>query len=204
MPAYATRRRPPRTLTENEQARLLKITGEHARGFRDHVLFTLALGTGLRESELLALDVGDVATAQRKIRRRIVLRVFKRCTDSPAPQEVFLPDNLVYKLRRFVAWKSRQGESLEPDAPLFVSRHGKRLSSRMTREAFRRWQKRAGLSRLCSFHALRHSYCQNLYTRTRDLRLVQRAARHASINTTTIYADPSDDDLLRAVRDLAC
>lgn len=204
MTAYATRRRPPRTLTETEQATLLKLTGEHARGFRDHMLFALALGTGLRESEVLALDVGDVADHRGKVRRRIVLRVFKRCTETPAPQEVFLPDGLVYKLGRFLKWKAARGESTAADAPLFVSRRKSRLSSRRAREAFRVWQERCGLPRTLSFHSLRHSFCQNLYGKTRDLRLVQRAARHASVTTTTIYAHPSDEDLLRAVRELAC
>jgi len=204
MTAYASQRRPPRTLTEIEQARLLKISGEHVRGFRDHMIFALALGTALRESELLALNVGDVADRRNKPKRRIVLRVFKRCTDQPAPQEVFLPDGLVYKLGRFLGWKARRGESLEPEAPLFMSRHGKRLSSRMAREAFRRWQDRAGLDRSYSFHCLRHTACTNVYRRERDIRLVQRFARHVNISTTTIYAQPSDEDLLRAVRDLAC
>ena len=204
MTAYATQRRPPRTLTEVEQATLLKVTGDHARGFRDHVLFALALGTGLRESELLALDVGDVIDQRGKVKRRITLRVFKRCTDSPAPQEVFLPDSLVYKLGKFMRWKCARKESSASEAPLFISRNGNRLSARRLRETFRDWQSKAGLSRTHSFHALRHTFCQNLYSRTRDLRLVQRAARHANITTTTIYAQPSDEDLLRAVRDLAC
>jgi hypothetical protein len=51
------------------------------------------------------------------IKRRIALRVFKRCTKRPAPQEIFLPDSLHYKLGRLLAWKKRRGESLAPDAP---------------------------------------------------------------------------------------
>jgi hypothetical protein len=39
----------------------LKVTGEHRAGFRDHVLYAMALGTGLREHELVALDMGDGA-----------------------------------------------------------------------------------------------------------------------------------------------
>lgn len=38
----------------------MKVTGEHRAGYRDHVIFAVALGAGLREHELLALDVGDV------------------------------------------------------------------------------------------------------------------------------------------------
>lgn len=203
--SYAERtRKPPRTLTEAEQARLLKTTGEHRDGFRDHVLFSLALGTGLRESELVALDVGDVSPDGKKVRRRVALRVFKRAADDPAPQEVFLPDGVFYKLEKYLRWKEARGESLAADAPLFVSRNHRRLSARMLRETFRVWQERAGFDRRHNFHALRHTCCTNAYRRTRDIRLVQRIARHKNIQTTTLYAIPSDEDLLQAVRELPC
>ena len=204
MSSYATIPRPPRTLTEVEQAAVLRATGEHRDGFRDHVLLSLALGTALREHEIAALDVGDVLHEDGHIRRRIALRVFKRSSTDPAPQEVFLPDALWYKLGKLIAWKRSRGESVEAGAPLFVSRRGQRIATRTLRHLFRVWQDRAGLDRRFSFHALRHSALTNLYRRTRDIRVVQRLARHRDINTSTIYAGPSDDDVLRAVRDLPC
>jgi site-specific recombinase XerD len=203
--SYAERtRKPPRTLTEAEQARLLKTTGEHRGGFRDHVLFSLALGTGLRQSELVGLDVGDVSPDGKKVRRRVTLRVFKRASEDPTPQEVFLPDAVFYKMEKYLRWKAMRGEILACDAPLFVSRNHRRLSTRMLREGFRLWQERAGFDRRHNFHALRHSALTNVYRRTRDIRLVQRLARHRNIQTTTVYAAPSDEDLLRAVRELPC
>jgi integrase len=204
MSSYSTVPRPPRTLTEVEQAAVLRAAGEHRDGFRDHVLLALALGTALREHEIAALDVGDVLHQDGRIRRRIALRVFKRSSTDPAPQEVFLPDALWYKLGKLVAWKRGRSESLAPDAPLFVSRRGQRIATRTLRHLFRVWQERAGLDRRFSFHALRHSALTNLYRRTRDIRVVQRLARHRDINTSTIYAGPSDDDVLRAVRELPC
>ena len=42
----------------------------------------------------------------------------------------------------------------------------------------------------------------HLYHCTKDIRLTQRFARHKSILTTSIYAHPSDEDLVRAVREL--
>lgn len=205
MSAYAAAiARPPRTLTEAEQARVLKVTGERRDGFRDHVIFALALGTGLREHELTALDVGDVLHDDGRIRRRIALRTFKRSSNEPATQEVFLPDAVWYKLSKFIGWKKTSGEDLGADSPLFISRRGTRIATRTLRYLFRLWQERAGFDRPFSFHALRHSALTNAYRSTRDIRLVQRLARHKSVDTTTIYAAPSDEDILRAVRDLPC
>ena len=91
MPAYAaTVRRAPRTLVESEQSRLLKLTGEHRRGFRDHVILSIALGTALREHEIAALDVGDIVNEHGRIRRRVPLRVFKRSNMDVESQQVFL------------------------------------------------------------------------------------------------------------------
>lgn len=205
MPAYATTiARPPRTLTDAEQARLLKTTGEHRDGYRDHVIFAVALGTGLREHEIAALNVGDVVADGARVRRRIYLRVFKRSADEPATQEVFVPDSLWFKLAKFVVWKRSASESLAPEAPLFISRLGKRIATRTLRHLFRVWQQRAGFDRPFNFHALRHSCLTNAYRSSRDIRLVQRLARHKSVDTTTIYAGPSDEDVLQVVRELPC
>jgi integrase/recombinase XerC len=53
---------------------VLKVTGEHRAGYRDHCLFAMALGTGLREHELIALCVGDVFRDGRP--RWLLLSVF--------------------------------------------------------------------------------------------------------------------------------
>lgn len=201
---YAASTLPPKTLTELEQAKLLKVTGEHARGFRDHVLIATAIGTALREHELLALDVGDVFDDAGRSKRRVQLRVFKRSNDDASTQEVILPDALRAKLDKLYRWKKRRGQSLDGDAPLFVSRNGNRLSSRQLRHLFREWQRKAGFERLLPFHATRHTALTNLYRRTQDLRLVQRAARHKSIVSTSIYTHVDDQTLLDALRDQPC
>lgn len=204
MTAYAANiSQPPRTLTQLEQRLLLKTCGEHRAGYRDHVIFSMALGTGLREHEILALDVGDIFVGD-KARRRFTLRVFKRSSQAPAHQEVVLPDTLRAKLDKFYRWKRRNGESVTPEAPVFVSRNGNRLSARQLRERFRFWQKRAGFERIFSFHSARHSAITNIYEATRDIRLAQRFARHKSITSTQIYTHPSDETLFRAVQELPC
>jgi integrase/recombinase XerC len=205
MTSYAqTIARPPRTMTRHEQTLLLRTTGQRCNGYRDHVILALALATGLREHELVALNVGDVRSAEGKARRRVPLRVFKGSHDDTQGQEVVLGSGIQAKLEKFFGWKRREEETLTPDAPLFVSRKGNRLSTRQVRHAFGVWQERAGFERRFSFHSVRHTAITNVYEITHDIRLAQRFARHRSITSTQIYTHPSDEALLRAVEDLLC
>lgn len=197
-------RKPPKTLTHNEQLALLRVTGDHRDGFRDHVIYSLALGTALREHEIVALNVGDVSKDGKGIRLRFPLRVFKESNRDASMQEAILPDAVRYKLEKYLRWKKQNSELLTPDSPLFISQRGERLGVRGMRHAFAKWQERAGFERHLHFHGLRHTALSNLYQTTKDIRLVQRVARHASVSSTTIYAQASDDDVLRAVRALPC
>jgi integrase/recombinase XerC len=61
----------PQTLTEAEQRRLRRATAAHPR---DHLVFSLALGTGLRLAEIVGLDVGDVFFPDGASRGRVRLR----------------------------------------------------------------------------------------------------------------------------------
>jgi integrase/recombinase XerC len=201
---YATRtRRPPKTLTAAEVERLLKVTGEHKEGFRDHLILSFALGCALRESEIVGLDVEDVAKPGRGGRlvpkRTLQLRVYKRGAgkDDPAAQRVPLSDSTYYKLEKYL--NERRGER----GALFRSRkHDQRLSTKAVRTMFATWQRRAAFDHLYSFHHLRHTAVTNMYRKEKDLRLAQRFARHANINTTMIYEHASDEDVSRAVKDL--
>lgn len=195
--------RPARTLTDHEIGLVLRTTGSHRDGFRDHVIVSLALGTGLREHELLALDIGDVFDDVGRARRRVALRVFKRGAKRPANQEVLLSETVRAKLERWLKLRRRE-ETAGADAPLFMSNRGTRLSARQLRHAFKVWQERAGLDQRFNFHALRHTACSGVFRRTKDIRVTQRFARHTSVVTTAIYTHPSDEELLRAIQELPC
>lgn len=205
MYAYpATMARAPRTLTRSEQQRLLETTATHPDAFRDHIIYALALGTGLREHEIAALNVGDVYHDDGDVKRWLVLRVYKRTGGRSAPQEVILSDSLRVKLATYRTWKCRLRESIEPASPLFVSLQGNRLSKRQLRHGFAVWQRRSGFERRYTFHSLRHSACNNIYRHSRDIRLTQKFARHKSLMTTMVYTHPTDDDLVEAVQQLTC
>jgi integrase/recombinase XerC len=195
---------PPRTLTPEEQNAILKVTGEHVSGFRDHLIISIALGTGLREHEIAALTVGDLLGEGGQLRSVITLTTFKKATPDPAPQQIVIPPRLRSKLTRFLAWKKRRGESLAADAPLFVSKKKNAISTRAMRAMFRKWQERAGIERPHTFHEIRHTAITSVYRQNRDLRVAQRFARHKSVAATQRYAHPSIEDLISAVHDLPC
>lgn len=193
--------RPPKTFTDRERNSLLRVTGEHVAGFRDHVLYSLAETTALRQHELLALNVGDVRGPDGRIRRRVALRVFKRSNRNADDQFVFLGETVRNKIERLLALRERSGEVLAADTPLFISSRGTRLSARRVRSAFAAWQQRAGFERHVSFHVVRHDAISFMYRSRKDPRMAQRFARHASLQSTMIYTHVSDEDLYRAVQD---
>ena len=195
---------PPKSFTRQEQQLLLRATAQRRGAFRDHMLIALALGTGLREFELVALNIGDVFDAAGNALTRVLLRIFKRSAKRPAPQQVFLNATLRAKLGRYYRYLRKQRRGLADDAPLFVSRKRSRLSTRQLRRLIKVWQRRAGVTADCGFHALRHTACMNMQRKCGDIRLVQRFARHASLRSTQVYTQPTDEDVLAAVADLLC
>lgn len=210
--SYAERTaRPPRTLTDREVKKILKVTGEAKSGFRDHMILSLALGCALRESEIVALDVHDVADASGLHPKRIIqLRTFKRGGKyegaSAEFQRVHVPDATFYKLKKWLhfEWRDR---TPSPGTPLFVSTKGnasgsagRRLSTRSVREMWQTWQRRAGFDHHYNFHTLRHTAISAIRRSTGDLRLAQIVARHVNINTTTRYEHASDEEVARAVK----
>jgi site-specific recombinase XerC len=162
----------------------------------------LALGTGLRLAEIVGLDVGDVYTPEGKPKNRVRLR--PEIAKNGRPGDVFLPDALMVKFRRFWRHKVTRREGLRPEDPLFCSQSRTRISPRRVQFAFRTWQVKAGFDRLYRFHALRHTAVTNVYRASRDLFLAQRFARHVSPLTTTIYTHPSDQELWSSIRRLSC
>ena len=189
----------PQTLTTQEQRFILRFTAKHPR---DNLIFSMALGTGLRLSELVGLNVGDVFTPDGKPKTRVWVR--KEIAKRGRSGDVFVPEKLVPKLRRFWRFKKKRDEGLQTGDPLFCSQSRRRLSPRRLQHAWRQWQQRAEFDRYYPFHALWHSAVTNVYRQTRDLFLAQRFARHASPLTTVVYTHPSDEDMAAILRGLGC
>lgn len=192
----------PKVLTDDEVKRILAATARADADLRDHVVLLLALTTGLRLAELVALDVGDLRNGK-GVRTVVPLRV----TKGGRPGDMVLPERTRRKVAIFLTWKAKRCELLDDDSPLFVSRgggrsrcpSGSRLSARSVERLFEVWQRRAEFDRRLNFHATRHTFATRMLRASGgNLRVVQAACRHADIATTTIYAHVTADDVSQA------
>src|SRR6059036_2566495 len=98
----------PATLTDSEQKAILRAT---ACNPRDHLIYSLMLDTGLRLAEIVGLNVGHVFAADCSTRSRA--RIRPEIPKGDRGGDVFLPDALVPKLRKFWAHKRRSAPGLE-------------------------------------------------------------------------------------------
>lgn len=213
-----------RTLSEADQKQLLDITASHTNGLRDHVILLFALKTGLRQHEILALDVGQVYTPEGKVRSRVELDPEvgfkgsdKRGEGKPrsksTEQVVWLAQKqLRAKLEELRTEKIARKHDMSPDAPLFVRSHGGgrktgridrngRLAEKSLRDAWARWQKKLGWERIHRFHDLRHTAITKFYDVSEGRKGAKPAlldtkhfARHASIETTLIYTHATTEE----------
>lgn len=198
-----TTRSTPKTLTDHEVHTLLAVTGRGEHDLRDHILLLLAVSTGLRVSEMVALDVGNVRNGKGV---KSVVELKAEHTKGGKGGEVVLPEKVRRKVVGYLSWKQQNGEAVGEGDPLFCSRgggpvgatRGSRLSIRTAERLFAIWQERAGFDRRLNFHGLRHTFATRLLRQTKNLRLVQIACRHSSPATTAIYTHPSMQERLDA------
>lgn len=211
----------PGILSDDAVRKLREITlttgkTAHKRhiALRDHTIFTVALGTGLREFEIAALTVGDAfeqIESEQRARPWVILRVFKgskrkpkaraqaqrkalakRSAERARTQRVYFPAPVRAALETFLAAKRARRERVTPEAPLFVGRAGKPVSERLLRHNFALWQVRAQVKHN-RFHNVRHTAITRYWNQTKDLKAVQDFARHASLATTQRYMHVEDE-----------
>jgi integrase/recombinase XerC len=169
-------RRLPSSLSPDEAVQLVAIDGDDPLTVRDRALLELAYSSGLRVSELAALDVAALDLAAGEV------RVWgKGAKERVVPVGAPAREALGKWLTRRLAL-SPSGESA-----LFLSRTGRRLTPRAIQQRLAAWAIRRGLARHVHPHMLRHSFASHVLQSSGDLRAVQELLGHASIASTQIY-----------------
>jgi integrase/recombinase XerC len=181
----ASPRRPrllPRVLPEQEVAALVEAPGRSGPlEVRDRAFLELLYGSGLRVSELVGLDLGDVDLAQGLV-RVLGKRRKERIVPFGAPARD--------ALARWI--EARAALAPGPDrarggAALFLNFRGGRLTTRSVARRLDRWVIAAGLPRHVHPHELRHCFATHLLGNGADLRGIQELLGHASLSTTQRY-----------------
>ncbi len=177
----------PKALTIDQVARLLEAPDrETVIGLRDRALLELLYATGARVSEVVQLDVDDVAHGE-------VLRVRgKGSKERIVPVGSYARAALDAYLTRARPELSRRGRATPR---LFLGARGAPLSRQSAWLVIRDAAERAGLTAHVSPHTMRHSFATHLLQGGADVRVVQELLGHASVATTQIYTHVSVDAL---------
>ena len=176
------------TKTIDDAAILAKSKGRFAP-VRDNAIIHLALGTGLRVSELTSLKVDHIH--------------FKRGSNQIVVYKGKGDKNRIVTINNNLKSIIQQYMDYHPSVYLFPSERGEQLTRSGIQQIFKKWANKAGLPQRYSIHSLRHTYATNLYKASGyNLRLVQKQLGHSSISTTQVYADTFDEDLEIAVEKL--
>ena len=178
-------KRLPKAVSVEQIEKLLATPSDRdVLGLRDRAMLETLYSTGLRVSELVGLDIEDLDDTGEAIRVR-----------GKGKKERIVPlgTHALQAVRRYVAMVQGDGryapwwKDESRPRPLFVNKHGKRLSSRSVRRKLDKYLTSAGLDPEISPHTLRHSFATHLLENGADLRSVQELLGHQSLSTTQIY-----------------
>ncbi|GAA0346873.1 site-specific tyrosine recombinase XerD [Bacillus carboniphilus] len=174
----------PKVLNLHEVEALLDTPNKgDAFSLRDKAMLEVLYATGLRVSELVGLNVGDVHTMLgfvRCIGKGNKERIVPLGSKAKEALEAYIDNGRVKLLK---------GKSREE--ALFLNHHGNRLSRQGFWKILKQLTSRAGIQKQLTPHTLRHSFATHLLENGADLRAVQEMLGHADISTTQIYTHVS-------------
>ena len=184
------RRRPlPKTLNKREISRFKLTVSE----FKDPIvkpLTTMMLETGVRVSEICNMDVDDVDLDD--------LSALILGGKGEKDRTVLFTDLTAKGIQEWMAERRMRAEKQvkEERQALFLTKNGHRITPRWVQKLMDRIADRAEIKRSrLTPHTLRHTFASGLLERGADLVTIQRLLGHASIATTRVYLEISDQTL---------
>jgi len=183
----------PHALTRPEVERLLAAPDvREPEGLRDRAMLEVLYSAGLRVSEVVGLQAGDLRLDDALV----------RCRGKGGKERV------VPLGRPAVAWVRRYQAEGRPallrrrqSGALFVTRRGAAISRQTVWRRLRNYARQAGLEEMVTPHTLRHSFATHLLAGGADLRSIQEMLGHADIATTETYTHVDEDHLSRVFRE---
>ena len=177
-------KRLPKALSITEVTSLIESCANEGSGIRDRAIIELLYASGARVSELIKLDIDDVAEVSLAEKKTMTIKVRGK-----GGKERFIPvgsfaqaalSQYLVRIRPILLTHSRE-------RALFLNSHGGRLTRQSAWNIVVEAAERSGLAGKVSPHSLRHSFATHLLDGGADVRVVQELLGHASVTTTQIY-----------------
>lgn len=178
IPTVKAEKKLPQILTGREVELLLEQPKcVDLKGFRDKAMLETLYATGMRVSEMIALNVSDVSLAGS----------FIKCEGSGKFRIIPLYPAAVKALTVYLT-DIRPKMTASPDeTALFVNVSGERMSRQGFWKIIKHYQQTAQISKDITPHTLRHSFAAHLLENGADLRSLQEMLGHSDISSTQIY-----------------
>jgi len=185
-------------LDSDEAAKIVDIakTGENLttgqrrfhnkNGFRDTVILTFFLSTGVRVSELVGLNVGDIDLKNSS---------FKITRKGGNETVLYMTNELKDILLAYLG--PDDGDASSNDIPLFTGPQGDRLGVRAVQNLVKKYSATAAPLKNISPHKLRSTFGTNLYRATGDIYVVADVLGHQNVNTTKKHYAAMSEDIRR-------
>ena len=176
-----------------DQVRLLleqpaKLATAEAK--RDRAMLELLYASGLRISELVALNIGDVNTDG---------EYFVRCFGKGKKERLVpLYEQIAMTIKKYVEEDRPRLAHGKKNNALFLNARGERLTRQGFWQKLKEYAKSAGLGDQISPHTLRHSFATHMLSGGADLRSVQELLGHANVSTTQVYTHLTTEHVRRS------
>ncbi|MBC8429640.1 MAG: tyrosine recombinase XerC [Dehalococcoidia bacterium] len=172
-------KRLPSFLTIGEVERLLKAPDlSTPQGQRDRALLELLYASGLRVSELVRLDLGQINLDTNEI------RVWGKGSKE---RVTLMGEPAAEALRNYLGQGRPKLLGEKRGNALLLNRYGQRLVERRVQRILEKYATLAGIDKRVHPHMLRHTFATHLLDGGADLRVVQELLGHARLSSTQIY-----------------
>lgn len=169
----------PQILTSKEVELLLdQPQCIDAKGYRDKAMLELLYATGIRVTELIDLNIGDV-----NLNAGVV-----HCQSRNRERFIPLYPAAVKAVSEYITLVRPQMIATPDEQSLFVNVSGERMSRQGFWKIIKFYQKKAGIEKDITPHTLRHSFAAHLLENGADIHAIQEMLGHADISSTQVYS----------------
>lgn len=177
----------PKPVSRDQIERLLEMPAALStpRGYRDKAILEILYATGMRVSEIVALQVEDCDLATGSI----------RCFGKSKERVIPIQNRALHALETYIDKGRRELLKNVEEKALFLNPRGEKLTRQGLWLIIKGYAREAGLLDSITPHTLRHSFATHMLDGGADLHNVQQLLGHANISTTQIYTQVSDKHL---------